>query len=79
MCFKYIEHDIMPKKYSVKLCIKTTRQTSTSRMKMSINCYKNGMAVNVYQTSGNIFQNYPRLATTLINWHKRYIIHAKIR
>lgn len=56
MCFKYIEHDIMPKKYSVKVCKKKpTRLTSTSRMKMSINFYKNGMAVNVYQTSGNIF------------------------
>lgn len=55
MCFKYTEHDIMPKKYSVKLCKKPTRLTSTSRMKMSINFYKNGMAVNVYQTSGNIF------------------------
>lgn len=45
----------MPKKYSVKLCKKPIRLTSTSRMKMSINFYKNGMAVNVYQTSGNIF------------------------
>lgn len=46
----------MPKKCSVKLCKKKpARLTSTIRMKMSINFYKNGMAVNMYQTGGNIF------------------------